>query len=114
MLARHKKWLLALFRQVFELRADPFNRRMLALDIQEELLQRIGRAERLIRQIRDDNKLIKKTLAQGGTNRDAARKAKARHLAGEDRIEQQRTLISVLRSIGDSIAFLCMNLLAIS
>jgi len=106
MLTRQKKWLLALFRQVSELRADPLNRRMVALAIQEELLQRIGRAERLIRQIRAGNKLIRKTLAQGGTNRDAARKAKARHVAGEERIEQQRTLIAVLRSIGDSIAFI--------
>lgn len=46
---------------------------MLALEIQEELLERIGRAERLMRQIRKDNKLIKKTLAEGGANRDAAR-----------------------------------------
>lgn len=106
MLTRQKQWLLALFRRVFELRADPLNKRMLALEIQEELLERIGRAERLMRQIRTDNKLIKKTLAEGSANRDAARKAKAEHVAGEERIEQQRTLISVLRSIGDSIAFI--------
>jgi hypothetical protein len=106
MFTRQKKWLLALFRKVFELRADPLNKRMLALAIQEELLQRIGRAERMVRQIRAKNKLIKKTLAQGGTSRDAARRAKARHVAGEERIEQQRTVISVLRSIGDAVAFI--------
>jgi len=106
MLTRHKKWLLAFFQQVNELRADPLNKRLLALEIQEQLLQRIGRAERLIRQLRSENKLIKKALAQRDTQRDVARKAKARHLAGEERIEHQRTLISILRSIGDSIAFI--------
>jgi hypothetical protein len=68
MLTRHKKWLLTLFQQVNELRADPLNQRLLALEIQEQLLQRIGRAERLIRRIRSENKLIKKTLAQRDTS----------------------------------------------
>src|ERR1700688_1509678 len=106
MLKRHKKWLFTLFQQVNELRADPLDKRLLALEIQEQLLQRIRRAERLMRQIRSENKLIKRTLAQRDTQRDVARKAKARHLAGEERIEQQRTLISILRSVGDSIAFI--------
>jgi hypothetical protein len=106
MLTRHKKWLLALFGKVHELHADPLGKRNLALDIQEEILQRMGRTEYLIRQIRGDNKHIKETLAQPGTNREAAREAKARHLAGEERIERQRTVISVLRSIGDAIAFI--------
>jgi hypothetical protein len=106
MVMRHKKWLLALFHQVNELRADPVNKRLLALEIQEQLLQRIGRAERLIRQLRRENKLIKKALAQRGMQRDVAHGAKARHLAGEERIEHQRTLISILRSVGDSIAFI--------
>ncbi|MGA2167244.1 MAG: hypothetical protein ABSG62_03475 [Terracidiphilus sp.] len=106
MLERHKKWLVELFRQVQELRANALEKRTLALDIQEQLLYRIGRAERLIRQIRKDIRSIKKALAQPGTSKDVARKAKARNLAGTDRIEQQKTLISVLRSIGDSIAFI--------
>src|SRR4051812_291335 len=105
MLTRQKKWLLVLFRELNELRAAPYKNRLLALKIQEQLLDRIGRAERLIRQIRRENKSIKKALAQRGTDREAARKAKARHLAGEERIERQRRLISVLRSVGDSIAF---------
>ena len=106
MLTRHKKWLLPLFRQIRELRAQPFENRLLALEIQEQLLYRIGRAERRIRQIRKENKDIKRSLAQPGTPKEAARKAKARSKAGEERIEHQRTLISVLRSVGDSIAFI--------
>jgi hypothetical protein len=106
MLKRYKQWLLALFQQVNKLREDPLDNRLLALEIQEQLLQRIGRAERLIRRIRRENKLIKITLAQKSTQRDLARKSKARHLAGQERIEQQRTLILLLRSIGDSIAFI--------
>jgi hypothetical protein len=79
---------------------------MLALEIQEQLLYRIGRAEQLIRKIRKENKDIKRSLSQPGTPREAARKAKARNEAGDTRIEQQQTLILVLRSIGDSIAFI--------
>jgi hypothetical protein len=106
MLTRHKKWLLPLFRQIRELHAQPLEKRLLALEIQEELLCRIGRAERRIRQIRKENKEIKRSLAQPGTHKEAARKAKARNKAGEERIEHQQTLISVLRSVGDSIAFI--------
>jgi hypothetical protein len=109
MLMRHKRWLLALFQQVQELRANPLEKRMLALHIQESLLHRIGRAEYLIRKIRDDNKSIKRALTRPDTSRIAARKAKARHLAGSDRIEHQKALIAVLRSIGDSIAFIYGN-----
>lgn len=106
MLNRHRKWLVALFEQVNELRAEPLKKRLLALEIQEQLLHRIGRAERLIRKIRAESRLIKKTLARPGTPRNVARQAKASCVAGEKRIEQQRTLLSVLRSIGDSIAFI--------
>jgi hypothetical protein len=106
MLERHKKSLVKLFQQVQELRANPVEKRMLALEIQEQLLYRIGCSERVIRQIRGYNKSIKRTLAQPGASKEAARKAKAKSRAGNSRIEQQKTLISVLRSIGDSIAFI--------
>ncbi len=105
MLTRHKGWLLPLFRKTRELQAAPLEKRLLALEIQEKLLYRIGRAERLIRQIRKENRNIKRALAQPGASREVARKSKAKNQAGHERIGQQQMLISVLRSIGDSIAF---------
>jgi hypothetical protein len=76
MLTRQKKWLLVLFRELNELRAAPLMNRLLALKIQEQLLDRIGRAERLIRQIRHENKSIKKALALRGSDRNAAQRQK--------------------------------------
>jgi|GEM_PF-1527373 len=106
MLQRHKKWLLPLFQQVRDLRAQPIEKRLLALEIQEQLLYRMGRAERLIRKIRRENKDIRRSLAQPGTSKQVAGRAKAKNQAGHERIEGQQKLISVLRSIGDSIAFI--------
>lgn len=106
MLKRHRQWLLVLFQQTRDLLSAPIEKRLLVLEIQEQLLYRIGRAEQLIRQIRKENKNIKRSLAKPGTPKEIARKAKTKHQAGDDRIEQQQILISVLRSIGDSIAFI--------
>jgi hypothetical protein len=106
MLTRHKRWLLTLFRQIQELRDAPLEKRLLALEIQEQLLYSIGRAERLIRQIRKENTNLKKALAQRGTPKEIAQKIKSKNLLGSERIEDQKTLISILRSVGDSIAFI--------
>lgn len=106
MLARHKVWLLPLFQKIRELQAKPLEKRLVSLEIQEQLLYRIGRAEHQVRMIRKENKSIKRALAQPGASREVARKAKAKNQAGYEKIEGQQILISVLRSIGDSIAFI--------
>jgi hypothetical protein len=106
MLTRQRKWLLTLFGQVRDLQASPLERRLLALEIQEQLLYRIGRAERLIRQIRKEIKTLKMSLARPGNPKGVAREIKTKHVAGIERIEDQQSLISILRSIGDSIAFI--------
>lgn len=90
---------------VQELQAAPIEKRLLALEIQEELLKRIGYAEALIRQARKANKEIKAALSRPGNSRENSRAFRARYDVGEARINQQKTLISVLRSVGDAIPF---------
>jgi hypothetical protein len=80
-------------------------KRSLALEIQEELLERIGRAERAVRLRRTANTALTKQLSMRGNSRAEARKLKVQNAAGEERIRQQKELLSVLRSIGDAVAF---------
>jgi hypothetical protein len=106
MLARYKKGLMKLFKCIHELQSDPLGKRPLALEIQEDLLRRIGRAERLIRKTRAINRDIKATLSQRGNEHEESNALKKRYNAGKVKIDQQKTLLSVLRSIGDAIAFI--------
>lgn len=79
---------------------------MLALEIQEELLKRVGRAEFLIRKTRLANKEIKAKLSRRGNGREESKALKNRYSASETKIAQQKTLLNVLRSVGDAIAFI--------
>lgn len=78
----------------------------MALEIQETLLKRIGRAEYLIRKIRKANGEIKTKISHRGNSREQSRELKKLYDAGETNIDQQKTLISVLRSVGDAVAFI--------
>lgn len=84
MLGRYRKTLTALFAKVHELQAEPMTKRMLALEIQEELLR----------------------LTRPGNDRDQAQRLKSAYAAEEKRQDRQRTLISTLRAIGDAVAFI--------
>lgn len=106
MLNRYRKILIRLFERVHELQADPFGRRLLALDIQEELLARIGNAERRIRTIRLENAKIKQNISQSRSTREVSSRLKAIHQQKMDHIEVQKKLVVTLRSIGDSVAFI--------
>ena len=106
MLARYKRWLVPLFQQVHALQAAPLDRRLLALEIQESLLYRMSRAEWLLRRIRNDNKALKKELTRRDLTREVSRKIKARYASNNERMEEQKGLLVVLRSIGDCIAFI--------
>ena len=106
MLARYKRWLVPLFQQVHALQAAPLAGRLLALEIQESLLHRMSRAEWLFRRIRNDNKTLKKELTRRDSTREVSRKIKARYASNNERMEEQKSLLLVLRSIGDCIAFI--------
>jgi hypothetical protein len=105
MLARYKKSLLELFKRVHELQSDPLGKRSWALGIQETLLKRIGRAEYLIKTIRKANGKIKMKISHRGNSREQSRALKKLY-AGKTNIDQQKTLISILRSVGDAVAFI--------
>lgn len=106
MLTRHKRWLIELFQQVQVLRAEPLSRRLLALEIQEVILHRISRAEWSIRRIRKENKDLKKTLSLHGSTKQISRNIKHRYERNNGRLEEQKDLISILRSIGDCVPFI--------
>ncbi len=105
MLHRYKAGLTALFAKVHELQSEPIQNRMMALEIQEELLRRIGGAERKIRRSRLSNKSCKAALGKRITDIAESDRLKKLLAAGEEKIEQQKTLILALRSIGDAIVF---------
>jgi len=82
-LSRYKNGLIALFERVHRLQADPTGKRLLALEIQEELLLRIGRAKRVIRCTRNEIDALKCRLAQRGNDRETSRRIKAQRIASE-------------------------------
>jgi hypothetical protein len=98
--------LIALFHRVHVLQADPVEKRLLALDILEELIRRISRAEAAIRKVRASNQALKSMLAQRGNTREVAWVLKQQRDTGIKQVERQKELISVLRTIGDAIAFI--------
>jgi hypothetical protein len=77
MLGRYKRSLISLFLRVHELQADRVGKRLLALEIQEELLAGIGRAEGRIRKTRAVDDHVKRSLSQRGNTRETSAKLKA-------------------------------------
>lgn len=106
MLSRYRSGLIALFERVHRLQADPTGKRLLALEIQEELLLRIGRAERVIRRTRNEIDALKCRLAQRGNDRETSRQIKTQRIAAEKKIELQKEVLAILRAVGDAIAFI--------
>ncbi|WP_158926497.1 hypothetical protein [Acidisphaera sp. S103] len=106
MLNLYRLPLIKLYQRVHELEADRIGNRLLALEIQEELLQRIVRAEARIRRRRDFNARTKFELSKRDNSRDTSNKLRTRHARGIDYVRAQKTLIKCLRSIGDAVAFI--------
>jgi hypothetical protein len=106
MLNLYRLPLIDLYERVHELESDRVGKRLLALGIQEELLQRIVRAEARIRRRRDFNTQTKFELSKRSNSRDTSNKLRTLHACGLDYIQAQKTLIKCLRSIGDAIAFI--------
>jgi hypothetical protein len=104
-LLRYRNALVNLFIKLHQLQRDPTSRVSLALEIQEELFKRIVRAERNVRAVREANKAINLQLARRRDGK-TAQALKLQLQRGKDRIEQQRTLMLVLRTVGDSVAFI--------
>ena len=94
-MSRYKSGFVALFKRVHDLQADPTGKRLLALEIQEELVLRIGRAERVIRRTRNEIDALKCRLAQRGNDREISRRMKKQRVAGEEKIEIQREVLAI-------------------
>jgi hypothetical protein len=60
----------------------------------------------LIKTIRKANGKIKLKISHRGNSREQSRELKKLYDAGETNIDRQKTLISVLRSVGDAVAFI--------
>lgn len=106
MLKRYKRALIDLYRRIHELEADRLGKRLLALEIQEELLRRIVRAEVRIRQRRKLNAQTKRDLSNRANSRDISTNVRKVHQQGLDYVDGQKKLIFCLRSIGDAVAFI--------
>ena len=60
----------------------------------------------MIKTIRKANGKIKLKISHRGNSREQSRELKKLYDAGETNIDRQKTLISVLRSVGDAVAFI--------
>jgi hypothetical protein len=109
MFHRSKRGLIALFEKVYELRRDPVGRRMLALDIQEELFRRVTRAERRVRSLRDENRSLKAKLATRGLDRDEARALKQNVTINLDHMDEAKHHLQLCRDVGDAVGFIYAN-----
>lgn len=109
MLAYYRRSLITLFSQVHELRIHPWDNPQKCLAIQETLIQKIIYAEK---RIRDLKKYIKEHKRQLGTKRPVPlSKEEAGQIKESIEIHQQSIvgyehLLSVLRSVGDALAFI--------
>jgi hypothetical protein len=106
MFNHRKRGLIALFSKLYELRSDPVGRRVLALDIQEELLRRVTRTERRIRSLREESSSIKARLATRGLNKGEARVLKQNIADNEDHVDQCKRQIALYRDVGDAVGFI--------
>jgi hypothetical protein len=106
--ALQKSALPRLFSLVHRLRDNHGVDAGLCLQIQEELILRISRAERRISLLRNKNSYLKKELSTR-QERHRSRRLKTKLETNGERIYQQRQLCSIYRDIGDSLAFIYID-----
>jgi len=106
MLKRYRRKLMDLYGRIRELEADRVGKRVLALEIQEELLRCIVQAEARIRRRRVSNAQTKRDMSKCGNSREISSNLRDLHERGLAYIQGQKKLIGCLRSIGDALAFI--------
>lgn len=106
MMKRYQKALIKLYARVHELEAARVEKRLLALEIQEELLRGIVRAEGRVRKARELSSQIKHQLSKRGNTRLISEELRKKRQAAVEYFETQKRLILTLKSIGDSVAFI--------
>jgi hypothetical protein len=106
MLARYKKILISLFTKVHELRMEPLAKRMLALEIQEELLLRLVASERIVRKTKKALNNLKTQLRSRGNTKQVSEQIKKSIERLNANLDRQKYLMWCLRTVGDAIAFI--------
>ena len=95
-----------LIAKLHRLQRAPQVERLLALQIQEELLDRNRRAERRVRLSRAKVSALKDRLKARGHDREMVRSVRAQIATIEAQADNARRWIETLRSLGDSIAYI--------
>jgi hypothetical protein len=106
MLSRYRDILIALFKKVHDLHSARVEKRMLALEIQEELLLRLVHSERIVRKTKKAIKNLKSQLSTPGKTKEESSKIKKRIKGLESNLVRQNHLMWCLRTVGDAIAFI--------
>lgn len=104
--ANRRRALHDLIANLHRLQRAPHAERLLALQIQEELLQRNHRAERCVRLNRAKLAALKDRLKARGHDRETVRAIRSDLATIEARIEGAKAWIETLKSLGDSIAYI--------
>jgi hypothetical protein len=107
MIAYYKPLLIRLFSTVQHIHADPFGYSREYLDIQETLIKKIsyveGRIRRLKANIRESKRLLGSKMS--GLNKEGSQNVKDRVSQYHARIDEYQELLTILRWIGDALAF---------
>jgi hypothetical protein len=106
MLMHSAEELLRLFERIKILASKPNANVPLSYEIQQELVERISRAEKRIRDLRRRLGIIRKWLATHREDRQRIQSLKPRQSQLVHEIDGARDFISTLRDVGDSIAFI--------
>lgn len=106
MQSSRRKILFLLFTKLAELQSKKEARRSLALEIQEEIIARVTRAESSIRAQRRRISAGKSSLSVAGKSRAQAQAIKNEIQRAEHTAEAHKLFIEILKTIGDSIAFI--------
>lgn len=108
MLKYYKKTLINLFSKVQVLNANPIENSKLCLQIQETLVKRITYVERQIRILRSEADGLRNTLRNPNRPRqdkEITRTIAERIALCNQQIEEYKDILSVLRQVGNAIAF---------
>lgn len=104
--ANRRRALHGLIAKLHSLQRAPQAERFLALQIQEELLDRNRRAERCIRLSRVKVSALKDRLKARGHDREMVRSIRSQIAAAEAQADDAKAWIETLKSLGDSIAYI--------
>lgn len=107
MISRYRSLLIKLFSEVQRIHSDPFRFASEYLKLQEILITRITYVERQIRQRKTDIKALKRLLGSktSGLNKSSSQIAKSRVTHYHAQIDEYQELLTILRWVGDALAF---------